>query len=119
MPPQGVPLAPAPPVMEIMDDEPPNKKTRSEDHLVPETVFLQRHSGPVTIQIQVPNMMEKSEWRLNGQTIPVTLVLTDNITVLKTKIQEDTGMPPAKQKISYEVITDLMIYLEMPIIISF
>lgn len=35
-------LAPAPPVMEL-DDEPPNKKMRSEDNLVPENLFLQRH----------------------------------------------------------------------------
>lgn len=39
----GMPqLAPAPPVMEI-DDEPPNKKTRQEDNLIPEDVFMQCH----------------------------------------------------------------------------
>lgn len=40
MPPQ---LAPAPPVMEMNEDEPPNKKSRQEDHLIPEEVFLQHH----------------------------------------------------------------------------
>lgn len=37
------PLAPAPPVMELMDDEPPNKKSRQEDHLMPEDMFMQMH----------------------------------------------------------------------------
>ena len=37
----GMPLAPAPPV--DMDDEPPNKKNRTEDNLIPENVFLQCH----------------------------------------------------------------------------
>lgn len=53
--------------------------------------------------MQIPNIIEKSEWKLNGQTIAVSLALTDAVTALKGKIQEETGMPPAKQKISYEV----------------
>ena len=49
MPPQNQPqLAPAPPVMDQsqiqqIDDEPPNKKLRSEDHLLPEAQFLALH----------------------------------------------------------------------------
>ena len=95
-------MAPAPNVIED-EGEPPNKKTRSEDHLVEESVFLQRHKGPVTVQVQCPSMTDKSEWRLNGQVISITLQLTDQITALKSKLQQETGMPPAKQKISYEV----------------
>lgn len=108
MPPMGhpgAPIAPAPPVMEMMqqiDDEPPNKKMRTEDHLIPEAQFLAHHKGPVTLQVQIPNQNDKSEWRLNGQTISMTLALTDSITILKSKLQDETGMPPAKQKISYE-----------------
>lgn len=60
--------------------------------------------SPITIQVQIPNVLDKSEWKLNGQTIAVSLLLTDPVTLLKSKIQEETGMPPAKQKISYEVI---------------
>lgn len=36
-------LAPAPPVMDMNDDEPPNKKNRQEDNLIPEDVFMQCH----------------------------------------------------------------------------
>ncbi|XP_039430032.1 splicing factor 3A subunit 1 [Culex pipiens pallens] len=84
-----------------LDAEPPNKKSR-EDHLIEESVFMQRHKGPVTIQVQCPNLTEKSEWKLSGQTISMQLQLTDSVTVMKGKLQAETGMPPAKQKIFYE-----------------
>ncbi|XP_034113619.1 splicing factor 3A subunit 1 [Drosophila albomicans] len=95
-------ISPAPPV-EIMpmEDEPPTKKIRSEDNLIPEAEFISLHKSPVTIQVQVPNT-DKSEWKLNGQMIAVTLALTDPIANLKAKLQDETGMPPAKQKIFYE-----------------
>lgn len=57
----------------------------------------------MTIQVQVPNS-DKSEWKLNGQMIAITLPLTEPISTLKSKLQDETGMPPAKQKIFYEVI---------------
>lgn len=50
----------------------------------------------------MPNS-DKSEWKLNGQMIAVTMGLSEPITNLKTKLQDETGMPPAKQKIFYEV----------------
>lgn len=59
--------------------------------------------GPVTIQVQVPSAGDKPEWRLNGQTVSLSLALTDSVTTLKLKLQDETGMPPAKQKISYDV----------------
>lgn len=96
---QGIP---APPQPIAVDDEPPNKKLRSEDNLVPESEFIAMHKSPITIQIQIPNVLDKSEWKLNGQTIAVSLALNDIVSLLKTKIQDETGMPPAKQKISYE-----------------
>lgn len=58
--------------------------------------------GPVTIQVQVPSGVDKPEWRLNGQVIGINLSLTDSVTTLKSKLQEETGLPPAKQKISYD-----------------
>lgn len=84
------------------DDEPPNKKQRSEDNLLPESDFLAMHKGPVSLQVQAPNNVDKPEWRLNGQIISLTLSLSDSISTLKSKLQEETGLPPAKQKISYD-----------------
>lgn len=106
MPPPGgpaPPLAPAPPVMELPDDEPPSKKLRGEDNLIAEAAFLAAHKGPVTLQVQVPVSGDKPEWRLNGQVVALTLALTDSVNTLKQKLQDETGMPPAKQKISYDV----------------
>lgn len=116
MPPQGGPGGMPPPSMmepqfvpppqelppQIIDDEPPNKKSRTEDHLVPENEWMARNSGPITIQVQIPNMTDKTEWRLNGQMAAYSFSPSDLITSLKSKIQEETGMPPAKQKISYD-----------------
>lgn len=83
-------------------EDPPSKKQRTEDNLVPENEFMAAHKGPVSLQIQAPSGVDKPEWRLNGQIIPITVVLNDTISTLKSKIQEETGLPPAKQKISYE-----------------
>lgn len=52
----------------------------------------------------VPSMPEKSEWRLNGQMLTYTMALSESITSLKSKIQDDVGMQPAKQKLYYDVI---------------
>lgn len=109
MPPQGAPLPPAPPVMEPpvvpppIEDEPLNKKARTEDNLLPEAQFMALHKGPVTLQVQIPSASDKPEWRLNGQTVSIALALSDTVITLKSKLQDETGMPPAKQKISYDV----------------
>lgn len=105
-------IAPAPPVMDQsnmmmpipipVEEEPQSKKLRSEDHLIPEAQFISMHKSPVTIQVQIPNISDKSEWKLNGQTVALSLALTDTVSSLKSKLQDETGMPPAKQKILYE-----------------
>lgn len=92
-----------PPAHSAEDDQPPNKKARTEDNLLPEAEFLARNgSGPVTVHVQVPQMTEKAEWRLNGQMMTLTIAKTESVAVVKAKIQEETGMPPAKQKVSHE-----------------
>ncbi|CAG9857484.1 unnamed protein product [Phyllotreta striolata] len=84
------------------EDEPSNKKLRNEDSLVPENVFLSRNPSQVSIKISVPVMPEKSEWRLKGQMVSWTLALTESVSNLKAKIQEETNMPPAKQKLFFD-----------------
>uniref|UniRef100_A0A803Y8T9 Splicing factor 3a subunit 1 n=1 Tax=Meleagris gallopavo TaxID=9103 RepID=A0A803Y8T9_MELGA len=92
-PPMIVPTAfvPAPPVAPVpspapmppvhppppMEDEPVSKKLKSEDSLIPEEEFLRRNKGPVTVKVQVPNMQDKTEWKLNGQVLVFTLPLSD------------------------------------------
>jgi hypothetical protein len=48
-------------------------------------------------------MSEKPEWRLKGQVLMLTLPLSDTVSVIKAKSHEETGMPPGKQKLQWEV----------------
>ncbi|KAI7797556.1 putative splicing factor 3A subunit 1, partial [Triplophysa rosa] len=104
-PPSAVsaPLPPAhpPPPHE---DEPSSKKMKTEDNLIPEEEFLRRNKGPVAVKVQVPNMQDKTEWKLSGQVLNFNLPLTDQVSVIKVKIHEATGMPAGKQKLQYEGI---------------
>nr|XP_033811585.1 splicing factor 3A subunit 1 isoform X2 [Geotrypetes seraphini] len=99
-PTQMAPIHPPPP----LDDEPASKKLKTEDSLMPEEEFLRRSKGPVTVKVQVPNMQDKTEWKLNGQMLVFTLPLPDQVSVIKVKIHEATGMPAGKQKLQYEGI---------------
>ncbi|XP_041084244.1 splicing factor 3A subunit 1-like [Polyodon spathula] len=98
------PMPPARPPPPPHEDEPASKKMKSEDNLIPEEEFLHRNKAPVTVKVQVPNMQDKTEWKLNGQLLTFTLPLTDQVSVIKVKIHEATGMPAGKQKLQYEGI---------------
>lgn len=100
------PSAPAPPAHPPPphEDEPVSKKMKTEDNLIPEEEFLRRNKGPVAVKVQVPNMQDKTEWKLNGQVLNFTVPLTDQVSVIKVKIHEATGMPAGKQKLQYEGI---------------
>lgn len=86
------------------EDEPSSKKMKTEDNLMPEEEFLRRNKGPVAVKVQVPNMQDKTEWKLNGQVLNFSVPLTDQVSVIKVKIHEATGMPAGKQKLQYEGI---------------
>ncbi|KAF5908116.1 splicing factor 3A subunit 1, partial [Clarias magur] len=102
-PPSSVP-APMPPAHPPAphEDEPVSKKMKTEDNLIPEEEFLRRNKGPVAVKVQVPNMQDKTEWKLSGQVLTFTLPLTDQVSVIKVKIHEATGMPAGKQKLQFE-----------------
>uniref|UniRef100_A0A8C5PGN1 Splicing factor 3A subunit 1 n=1 Tax=Leptobrachium leishanense TaxID=445787 RepID=A0A8C5PGN1_9ANUR len=101
--PAPVPLPPSHPPPPL-DDEPTAKKMKTEDNLMPEEEFLRRNKGPVTVKVQVPNMQDKTEWKLGGQLLVFTLPLSDQVSVIKVKIHEATGMPAGKQKLQYDGI---------------
>ncbi|XP_012219022.1 splicing factor 3A subunit 1 [Linepithema humile] len=84
------------------EEEPQAKKLRTEDSLIPEQQFLARNKGTVQLNIAVPMMTEKAEWKLNGQTLNITLQVSDTVATMKALIHEQTGMPPGKQKLQYE-----------------
>lgn len=91
-PPPGINPPPLPPAKKL--------KTGEEDNLIPEKEFLEKHknSPQITLTVQCP-AEEKSEWNLKGQSIQITLNLTDNVTTLKDKIKDAIGMPPNKMKL--------------------
>jgi splicing factor 3A subunit 1 len=84
------------------EDEPSNKKMRNEDSLIPEEVFLSRNPNPVAIKIAIPMMPEKAEWKLTGQMLTLNVPLAESVSSIKSKILEETNMPPAKQKLFYD-----------------
>jgi len=103
------PVKPAPPpaptrphAADPTDDEPASKRSKMEDQLMTEHEFLAQNKGPVTFQVQVPNMLDKSEWKLGGQSFTVTLPLTDTVSVIKAKMFDELGMPAGKQKLQLD-----------------
>merc|ERR1719270_2451976 len=102
-----VPMAvprPVPPPPAVEPDEPPNKRPRGEDHLIPESVFAQQSPSPVTFQVVCPVMAEKSDWKLSGQAISLTMPLMESVSSIKARLHEETGMPPGKQKLQLEAL---------------
>ncbi|XP_019872395.1 splicing factor 3A subunit 1 isoform X2 [Aethina tumida] len=84
------------------EDEPTNKKMRNEDSLIPEEVFLTRNPSPVSIKVAIPMVPDKPEWKLSGQMVSFTLPLSETVANLKAKLQEETNMAPAKQKLFFD-----------------
>jgi len=100
MRPQGG-IAQGRPTMGIDMGGPPVKKARPEDNLIPEEDFLRTEPTRVVFQISVPKV-EKDDWKCRGQLISVTMPLTSTFNEVKAKIEEETGMPPQKQKLQVE-----------------
>lgn len=102
-PPPMVPAQPPlQPVVPQPEDEPPSKKQKTEDQLVPEEEWLKQHKGSVKFRVMVPNMPDKPEFNMKGQTLNFSLPYTDNVSVLKAKINESVGLPSGKQKLQYD-----------------
>lgn len=56
------------------------------------------HQGPVSIKVQVPNMQDKTEWKLNGQVLVFTLPLTDQVMVAATSVIIGRGTKGSRDK---------------------
>ncbi|XP_055868516.1 splicing factor 3A subunit 1-like [Biomphalaria glabrata] len=109
MPPSAPMMAPAIPIRPpgiggapVPTEEPPSKKQKTEENLIPEDVFLQTHKGNVKVQVMVPNIADKPELNLKGQKLEFTLPITDSVSVLKVKLHETLGLAAGKQKLQYE-----------------
>lgn len=63
-------------------DDAVGKKSRTEPaeaNLIPEDEFLSSNPNPVTFGVQIPLMPDKAEWKLDGNTVRLTLPLTDQV----------------------------------------
>lgn len=81
------------------DDGPSAKRSRLEEDFEPEGVWLQRVQGNITVNVQTP---QSDEWKLEMKTVPVSLDVASPVNALKSLIQEQTGVPVSKLKLSYE-----------------
>jgi hypothetical protein len=52
--------------------EPPSKRMRGEESLIPESEFMARHHSPVTFKVVVPNMADKP-----GKSSWITVLFTE------------------------------------------
>merc|ERR1719330_6959 len=78
---------------QLEQDEPPTKRQRTEDNLIPEGEFMARNLSPVSFKVTVPVMEDKAEWSCSGQTLTLSLHLHDTVASIKTRIHEEVGMP--------------------------
>ena len=70
-----------------------------------EIEFLNMYGGGlVTFSVLIPTANDKPEWKLNGQMIQMTLPLTNQVSVIKSKLLEETGMPTGKQKLQMDTL---------------
>lgn len=96
------PQRPAPPRPSMDMDEPPAKRQKTEEDLIPEDRFLATHKGSVMFNVVVPLVQDKPEWKLHGQRITLNMPLTDQVSVIKAKLFEQLGIPAGKQKLQHE-----------------
>lgn len=89
-----------PGVGEEEEEGPAAKKARTEDTLVSESEWSRRYPGIVKFRVVMPEVADKTEWQLNGQTLQAGFSLVENVSALKAFVHAQTGVPPAKQKLA-------------------
>ena len=64
--------------------------------MIPESIFAQQSPSPVTFQVVCPVMAEKSDWKLSGQAVSLTMPLMESVSAVKGRLHEETGedLPP-------------------------
>lgn len=87
-------------------EEPASKRQKTEEHLIPEADFLAQYQarGPIKFYVQCPIVPEKPEWNLNGQSITLTMPLTETVVSIKNKLTEMLTIPAGKQKLQLDTL---------------
>jgi len=68
---------------------------------IPEAEFMAQNSSPVSFHVKVP-FIKDSPWRLDGQTLLLSLNLQDTVASIKTRIHEEVGMSIGKQNLFHK-----------------
>jgi len=97
--PAGARLVAPPPHIQDALNQPPAKRARVEDDLVPENLWIQKYGTSLSILVSLPNA---AEWNCNGGQEQIELPMTSKVNELKSIIQEKTSIPASKQKLSYD-----------------
>ncbi|VDK21414.1 unnamed protein product, partial [Anisakis simplex] len=91
------------PSQQQSDGAPPAKRARTEDDLESEADWLAKVSGSITINVQTPTNSSNPDWKLDGKNLSVSLDVAAPVSSLKSAIQDQTGLPGSKQKLTFDV----------------
>ena len=91
-------------------DEPATKRARTDDGsfgageaalpgMMGEQQWISAHPGPIVIVVKVANVQQEKEstWPLNGQSLRLTLSMSDSVKTLKDKAGEQLNAMPANK----------------------
>jgi len=93
-PPVGIPMIPAPPVLQA----PPETDTVTLPTTLSEADFVNSLPDPnILINIQVPDDPSQESWNLNGQTISITVNVMVKVKAIKQQIMSQLGSMPVNK----------------------
>lgn len=106
IPPPPLTGMPLPPHMPPPPDLPPAKRQKQDETsgLIPEEEFAANHPDDIEIHVQVPNEPDKSEYTLAGQTIQISVPISELVSSVKEKIREICNLPSAKQALNIDAL---------------
>eukprot|EP01135_Chromosphaera_perkinsii_P006041 Nk52_evm1s385 gene=Nk52_evmTU1s385 len=84
------------------EGEPPLKKLKEDDTLIPEADFISTITGPVSFVVSVPTYENTKGWSLNGQNVALVLDVEARVAAIKEAIQKELNMPSSKQKLQFK-----------------
>jgi splicing factor 3A subunit 1 len=83
--------------------EPASKKLKPQQDgpYVEAQEWIMQHPHPINVHVIVANHPDRPDLNMKGQTLLMTsLLVSASVTVLKERIQKQTGLAPAKQKLT-------------------
>lgn len=98
----ATPAAAASTATATASEGPPAKRARTEEDLISEAEWLTQVSGSITVSVQTPSSTPNPDWKLDGTLLSVSMDVAAPVSTLKSVVQDMTGLPTSKQKLSFE-----------------